>query len=270
VPGAGAGASVSVVDGPFLTTLHLFRVPLRAAPAALVRMAADRGTLRATAGLHFWKLLGTGDGRTFDLRDADLRTWGLLGVWTDAAALAAFERRSPVAAAWRRIAHERWRADLLLLSAHGRWSGRAPFGAPAHTAHDGPVAALTRARLRPGHLTEFWRAVPPVTADLRDRPGLLLSVGIGEAPVGLQGTFSVWASARALRDFAYRSAPHRAVIRRTHEIGWYAEELFARFAVLQTTGTIFGGDPLAARHGLGGAAPAGARGPRRPSPARQT
>ena len=38
----------------------------------------------------------------------------------------------------------------------------------------------------------FWASVPPVADALDDSPGLMLRVGIGEAPVGLQGTFSVW------------------------------------------------------------------------------
>jgi hypothetical protein len=83
-----------------------------------------------------------------------------------------------------------------------------------------------------------------VSADLRGRAGLRLAVGIGEAPVGLQGTFSVWESSRALRAFAYGAA-HAEVVRRTATEGWYAEELFARFAVLSAAGTVDGRDPLA-------------------------
>jgi hypothetical protein len=223
-----------------LTTLHLHRVPSAAIPAAVLRMGLDRRHLGKVRGLRFWKLLGTGDGRTFDLRDADPWTWALLGVWDDAAALADFERSSRVARAWRTIAEESWRADLRTLAAHGRWSGREPFEAEGGPAHRGPVAAITRARLASARMRRFWAAVPPVTADLRDRPGLRFAVGIGEAPVGLQGTFSLWESPEALFDFAYRSAPHRAVIAETARQGWYTEELFARFAVLQTTGTVGG------------------------------
>jgi hypothetical protein len=232
------GASVRPVTA--LTTLHLHRVEHRRVPSAFTRMVLDRRHLRRTAGLRFWKLLGTGDGRTFDVRDADVTTWGLLAVWDDATALAAFERRSPVAEAWDGIAEESWRADLRLLVARGRWSGREPFGSPSTLRPTGPVAALTRARLTPGRMRRFWAAVPPVTADLHGQPGLRMAVGIGEAPVGLQGTFSVWESADALLGFAYRSAPHRRVIDETARQGWYAEELFARFSVLQTTGTVRG------------------------------
>ena len=90
----------------------------------------------------------------------------------------------------------------------------------------------------------FWAAVPPVSADLRAAPGLRLALGIGEAPLGLQGTFSVWDSTSALNAFAYRRAPHAEVIDRTRREGWYAEELFARFALRSAVGTVDGVDPL--------------------------
>ena len=82
-----------------------------------------------------------------------------------------------------------------------------------------------------------------MTTDLLRSPGMRLAVGIGEAPVGLQGTFSLWESASALTDFAHRGPAHREAIRRTAEIGWYAEELFARFAVVSIEGTYDGRTP---------------------------
>jgi hypothetical protein len=229
---------------PELVTLHLWRVPRRAVPAAVLRMGVDRRAVRGTAGVRFAKLLGTGDGGTFTVRDADPRRWGLLASWADRASARAFER-SAVAARWRRLAEETWRAELRPLSARGRWSGRQPFGTPAGGRWDGPVAAVTRARLRPARARSFWRSVPPVAADLREQPGLRLAVGIGEAPVGLQGTFSLWESAAAMRAFAYAGAAHRAVVARTAPEGWYAEELFARFGVEATDGSVDGRDPLA-------------------------
>jgi len=229
------------VSADRLVTLHLWGVAAGAVPAAVLRMGLDRRTLARTPGLRFAKLLGTGDGRTFTLADADPLRWGLLAVWDEPRHLAAFERSSPVARGWARVARERWRADLLPLRSRGTWAGAAPFGAGERRAPRGlPVAAVTRARIRAREWRPFWAAVPPVALDVNATPGLRFGIGIGEAPVGLQGTFSIWDSPRALTDFAYRGPAHRRVIGQTAERRWYREELFARFAVLQTTGTVDG------------------------------
>jgi hypothetical protein len=201
-------------------------------------MAGDRGLLGRTVGLRFAKLLGTGDGRTFTVRDADRNRWGLLATWDKAADASAFET-GPVARGWGRIADERLRVDLRPLTSRGQWSGREPFGTPEpDRAYDGPVAALTRARIRASRMVTFWRAVPPVSADLHGAAGLRLAVGVGEAPIGLQGTFSLWDSPAAVTEFAYRRPAHVAAVRRTAEVGWYSEELFARFAVLAVDGSV--------------------------------
>ncbi len=228
---------------PGVVTLHLWGVPGRAVPRAALRMATVRPALARTPGLRFAKLLGTGDGRTFTVRDADPRRWGLLAAWDDAPAADALDD-GPVTRSWRRIADEEWSVRLRPLAARGRWSGREPFGSPRPQRWDGPVAAVTRARLVLRRAARFWSAVPPVSADLHRAPGLRMAVGIGEAPLGLQGTFSVWDSASALNAFAYDRPEHAAVVARTAREGWYAEELFARLAVLSSRGTVDGADPL--------------------------
>ena len=227
---------------PALVTVHVWGVSARRVPAAVARMGLDRRPLRDTPGLRFAKLLGTGGGQTFTLRDADPRHWGLLACWDSPDAAAAFET-SRTAHAWGRLADERLLVGMRPLASRGAWSRRAPFGDPSPTPYDGPVAAVTRARLAVGKAVTFWRAVPPVSTDLRRAPGLRFSVGIGEAPLGLQGTFSLWDAPDALTGFAHRRAPHVEAVRRTAEVGWYAEELFARFAVLSVQGT-FGGRPV--------------------------
>ncbi|MCW2776502.1 MAG: putative spheroidene monooxygenase, partial [Frankiales bacterium] len=131
---------------PALVTLHLWRVAPAQVPAALLRMGLDRGRVRRTDGVRFAKMLGTGDGRTFTTRDADPLHWGLLATWADADAATAF-RDGPVARAWGRLSQETLRLDLRPTVSRGRWSGRAPFGDPVPRREDGPVAAITRARL---------------------------------------------------------------------------------------------------------------------------
>ncbi|MGH8892461.1 MAG: monooxygenase [Actinomycetes bacterium] len=227
---------------PDLVTLHLWRVSRRRVPAAMVRMGVHRRPLRGPGGPSFAKLLGTGDGRTFTVRDADLRQWGLLASWRSEDEAAGFER-GPVARSWARIASERLRVDLRVLASRGEWSRRRPFGDPPATPYDGPVAAVTRARISPRRAVTFWRSVPPVSEDLHRCDGLRLAVGIGEAPIGVQGTFSLWDSPAALTEFAHRRGPHVAAVRRTSEVGWYAEELFARFAVVGVEGTYEGRSP---------------------------
>jgi hypothetical protein len=236
----------STADGtPPLVTLTLWGVgPAGVAPAVL-RMALDRRHLRGVPGLRFAKLLGTGDGRTFTVRDADPLHWGLLAVWEDTAAASAFAA-GPTHRGWERLARERLELALRPASSRGLWSGRRPFGDPVPRRVDGPVAALTRARIKARSTRAFWRAVPPVSQDLHAVPGLRLAVGIGEAPIGLQGTFSLWEGAGPLVEFAHRRAAHAEVVGRTAREGLYAEELFARFEVLHARGTFRGEQPLAA------------------------
>lgn len=218
---------------PFVT-LHAWRVPRRAVPRALARIGLDRRRLRATPGVRFAKLLGTGTGDSFGPADADLTRYAALVVWSGPEAAAAFAA-SPVARAWERLATGQVRLDLRPLASRGRWSGAEPFGTPKGTA-DGVVLALTRARLRPSRAVTFWRAVPPIAAALPTTPGLLARFGIGEAPIGWQGTVSVWRSTADLAEFAYRHPQHRAAILRTPAQRWYVEDLFARFAVLDVMG----------------------------------
>ncbi|MCB0555957.1 MAG: hypothetical protein KDD02_20595, partial [Phaeodactylibacter sp.] len=44
-----------------------------------------------------------------------------------------------------------------------------------------------------------------------------------------QATFSLWENSQFMKQYAYQSPQHQEVIRRTRQLGWYKEELFARF-----------------------------------------
>jgi hypothetical protein len=227
---------------PELVTVHVFGVPGRRIPSALVLMARDGRAVRRTPGLVFARMLGTGDGTSFTVSSSDFRHWAIVASWRSAAAADDFEG-SPVVRSWSRIAQERLRVRLAPLTSRGRWGGQEPFGSPSPRRVDGPVASITRARIAVGKLPTFWRAVPPVAEDLARIAGLRLAIGIGEAPVGYQGTFSIWQSAQAVTEFAHRRVAHQLAVRRTAEERWYAEELFARFEVLGVDGTYAGRTP---------------------------
>ena len=221
--------------------LDITRVKSRHILIAFSLMARQRLSMHKLPGLTFYKLMGTGSGKTFTVRDADLNHWCVLSVWETQEDSLAYLTSKP-ARQWRKIALTEANIELEPLSAKGTWAKKSPFGNPVPEKWDGLTAALTRASIKPRWWREFWRSVPPVSADLNSTAGLITSLGIGEAPIGLQGTFSIWETNESITAFSSKQKPHAAVIARTHETGWYSEELFARFKVTKLSGTFAGLD----------------------------
>ena len=212
---------------------YFWRIKPSAVPFVFLAMALDRFALSRSANVGFYKSLGTGKGETFTPADTNTLRWGLIAQVND---IDAFDH-SLVVKRWRKNSVDEFRAVLEPISSHGQWAGKEPFVASVKD-WTGPVAAITRARIKWHQNFRFWSSVPPVTISLKSAPGLMAAIGIGEAPIGLQGTFSLWESSDAIKNFAYKGAAHQKAIADTATYNWYSEELFARFAVKDMRGTI--------------------------------
>lgn len=189
-----------------------------------------------TKDLTFAKMLGTGGGNGFSVRP-NFGAYGWLAVWNTEGAAREFFDTNPLFLTTKNRATEHFTVFLRTAVAHGRWDGIEPFqNLQPFDAHL-PVAVLTRATIKPSKLRHFWKFVPTVSRSMEGKAGLIFSVGIGELPIIQQATFSLWASAKAMMDYAYNSPQHAEVVKKTRELGWYSEELFARFRVFDTEGS---------------------------------
>jgi hypothetical protein len=249
---------VLLTNHQLVITLNIYEITALQIPKALGLMATQRNQGKNFPASSFTRLLGTSSAKTFAPIDADLHRWAVLNVWPNyetaqtAAELDSLQR-------WEKISSASAVLLLTALSVKGSWGGRNPFAPnppnpnPPHPTHPnppnpnptpaprkwtGPTAALTRARIKPTRWLEFWRSSPPVARELAGSPGLLTAMGIGEAPIGLQGTFSLWQTNQDLTNFVQKGHAHRNAIDSATNRGWYAEDLFARLGVIAASGRI--------------------------------
>jgi len=211
---------------------------------AFTMMGFARWPMRRTPDIGFWKLCGSGTGEGFSLKP-NLSVYAILATWPDKAA-AERETARGVFARYKSTAAEDWTVFLSPTSVRGDWSGAHPFIAQGHAPTGppiGPIAALTRATVKPGMARHFWRRVPNISAVIGTDPSVLFKLGIGERPLVQQVTFSIWPDAAAMNNFT-RTGPHAEAIKAVRNDGWFSEELYARFTLLSDRGTWGGTSPL--------------------------
>lgn len=216
--------------------MQVWQVAPRDAPSAFVAARTTARRLRHSPAVAFAKVLGTASD-DFVPTSATPRRWAVLTCWRAQAADRADDR---LTSWWTRHAVESASLSLRPMRSRGTWDGRAPFAAVPEQRWDGAVLALTRSTVRATKAVRFYRAVPAIAAELRASAGCRLAFGIGEAPLLRQGTISVWESEQAMRRFAYSAPQHVAAVTATPRRRWYAEDLFARFAVIEARGSIDG------------------------------
>ena len=76
---------------PPVVRLDVWGVSGMQIPRSFLRMGSQRRAVRSLPGLQFAKLMGTGSGETFTMRDADPTHWALLTTWVDEDHARAFE-----------------------------------------------------------------------------------------------------------------------------------------------------------------------------------
>jgi len=211
------------------------------APGALLwgwsRIVFGGWLLRGIDGLCFAKAMGSGEGGGFGLRPSATRQ-GLFALFDSEAAADLFLADSPVLTSYRRHAREICTAKLRALSSRGRWAGQG-IAVTAEQVAEEPVAALTRASIKPCRAWSFWRYSPASEQSLEQAAGCRLAVGLGEAPVLRQATFSVWDS-QAQMDAYARQGAHLQAIQAAHREGYFSESMFVRFKILQLSGSFKG------------------------------
>jgi len=227
---------------PQTVSLSLFRFRgLYARSWAMSMMALARRPIAKTDDIGFWKLCGSGVGEGFTPTSAPA-VIAILATWPDAETARERIKYASIFQRYRNRAEEDWSIFLTPTTARGEWSGQAPFD-PVVTDHHGPLAALTRATIKPSILRRFWGRVPDISQMIGQDPNVAFKIGIGEVPMLHQVTFSVWPSEKAMAGFA-RTGPHAEAIRAVRTEGWFREELYARFDIQSDMGSWGGVSPL--------------------------
>ncbi len=227
-----------------ITTVSFFRFARwRDRAWALAMMGAARLAMARIPDVGFWKLCGSGTGEGFT-PIPNTAVYAILCTWPDADTARARLATSSIFNRYRARADESWTIFLTPTSARGAWSGQQPFD-PVAEAVDGPVVALTRATIKPGILHRFWGRVPDISRMIGSDPNVVFKIGIGEVPWLHQVTFSIWPGAAEMAAFARTNGPHAAAIKAVRDGAWFREELYARFAILEDSGTWGGVSPLA-------------------------
>jgi spheroidene monooxygenase len=132
---------------------------------------------------------------------------------------------------WDKQAWQASSAQALGLAGDQAAPGQGLDGKP----QSGPFAVLTRASIVPTKAMAFWRYAPAAQADLGQAPGCLLAMGLGEAPLVRQCTFSLWQDTAAMLQYAQRGA-HQVASAAAYKHQFFSESLFVRMQVLYMTG----------------------------------
>lgn len=206
-----------------------------------LRMVAGPGPLREIAGLTFAKVMGSGQNGGFSLRPSPSHQ-GLICCFDHWQSAADFLKGAHVKAMTER-AREWWYGAFAVRSARGQWDKQAwmptdDAACPAWSGmqvHPHMLGVLTRANIRPAKAMAFWRHAPAAQHDLENSNGCHLAVGLGEAPLVRQCTFSLWQDTECMTQYAQHTS-HLQAIQAAYRHSFFSESLFVRMQLLNMHG----------------------------------
>ncbi|MEN9688859.1 MAG: hypothetical protein RI998_856 [Pseudomonadota bacterium] len=214
---------------------------------AWMRLVQGSSALKDTPGLLFAKVMGSGHQGGFSLRPSATHQ-GLVCLFENAAQADAFIEGS-VVQSYQARARAFHISLLAVTSSRGAWDGKSwgvtpteSLGPYATEQAHAPMAALTRASIRPAKAVTFWRYAPAAQADLDKAAGCQVAMGLGEAPLVRQCTFSLWQNTQAMLDYAHTGA-HQQAIAAAYKSDFFSESMFVRMRLLRSIG-----DPSAVTH----------------------
>lgn len=223
------------------TTLTLYRFDsTRARLWAFAQMGFARLAMPHVTGIGTWKLCGSGTGEGFTPLP-NTSVYAVLATWPDHDTARRALFGAGVFRRYSAMASEEMTLFLTPTSAKGTWAGEQPFEVSAEST--GPIAALTRATVKPKIAAKFWGRVPGISSVIGKDPNVMFKIGIGEVPMLHQVTFSIWPDAASMAQFARKDGPHAEAIRAVRTEGWFKEELYARFRVDAVEGVWDGAAP---------------------------
>jgi len=208
-----------------------------------LRMIQGTSALQNAKGLLFSKVMGSGHEGGFVLRPSPSHQ-GLICVFDCVSSVKLF-LQSELIASYRANAREFVWGMYSITSAKGLWDGIA-WGVTDSTALEGvysatedadstTIAVLTRASIKPAHAVAFWRFAPATQKDLPLAKGCWLAMGMGEAPLLRQCTFSVWRSLDDVDSYA-RHGAHQKAIETSYRRDFFSEAMFVRMRPLEIHG----------------------------------
>lgn len=208
-----------------------------------LRMIQGASALQGVKGLLFTKVMGSGHEGGFVLRPSPSHH-GLICIFDCASSVKVFLEGGLIAS-YRSNAREFVWGMYSVASAKGLWDGLA-WGVTDENSLEGlypcrtddksqAIAVLTRASIKPAKAVAFWRFAPATQKDLPAAKGCVLAMGMGEAPLLRQCTFSVWRSLDDVDNYA-RHGAHQKAIEASYRRDFFSESMFVRMRPLEIHG----------------------------------